>query len=121
MTKKEQKDAAMDQLFGGLTNPSSSSSPQTVQQQEQPSSSELVSISPRQKKYKEENERVCTIVNVELMNKARYIAGKEGLPIRDIFEYGLKYLIKDYESKNGPIHTRKTKAKKGDASKVFDV
>ena len=120
MTKKEKKDAAMDQLFGGLTNPSSSSSQQTVQQQEQPSS-DLVSISPRQKKYKEENERVCTIVNVELMNKARYIAGKEGLPIRDIFEYGLKYLIKDYESKNGPIHTRKTKAKKGDASKVFDV
>lgn len=117
MNKKDKKDAAMDALFGGLTMPSS---PQSPMKEEQPSSS-TPTVSPRQRKYKDENERVCTIINVELMNKARYIAGKEGLNIREIFEVGLKFVVKDYESKNGPIHTRKTKAKKGDASKVFDI
>jgi len=115
--KKNGNKAAMDALFGGLTMPSS---PQPSQEGEQPSAA-APAASSRQKKYKDENERVCTIINVELMNKARYIAGKEGLNIRDIFEVGLKFVVKDYESKNGPIHTRKTKAKKGDASKVFDI
>ena len=55
------------------------------------------------------------------MNKARYIAGKEGINIREVFEAGLNFAIKDYESKNGPIHTRKTKSKKGDAKKIFDI
>lgn len=117
MNKKDKKNAAMDQLFGGLTAPSSPPSPQ---EGEQPVPAKQ-NVSPRQRKYKDENERVCTIINVELMNKARYIAGKEGLNIREIFEVGLKFVVKDYESKNGPIHTRKTKAKKGDASKLFDI
>ncbi len=113
MSKEEQKKGAMDELFKGLINPSTPSA--------QKENEESASVSSKQKKYKEENERVCTIINVELMNKARYIAGKEGLAIRDVFEFGLKFAIKDYESRNGVIRVRKTKPKKGDANKVFDI
>ena len=121
MSKQEQQQAAMAKLFDNLTVPSSSPSQESqatdntppVQQQSQPSQ--------RPKKYDEENERVCTIINVELMNKARYIAGKEGIALRDIFEIGLRFAINDYESSKGPIHVRKTKPKKGDASKVFNI
>ena len=115
MSNKEKKDAAMDQLFGGLTMPSSPSSPSDMPQE----SSQT--LSPRQKKYQEENERITTIVNTEDMNKARFIAAKEGIAIREVIGAGIKLAIKAYESDHGPIHTRKTKGKRGDASKVFNV
>ena len=108
--KKDFSNGAMSELMEGLTNGNTSNSG-TGSNQEQKERS----LSSRQRKYKEENERVCTIINVELMNKARYIN------IREVFEAGLNFAIKDYESKNGPIHTRKTKSKKGDAKKVFDI
>lgn len=114
--KKDFSNGAMSELMEGLTNGNTSNSG-TGSNQEQKERS----LSSRQRKYKEENERVCTIINVELMNKARYIADKEGINIREVFEAGLNFAIKDYESKNGPIHTRKTKSKKGDAKKVFDI
>ena len=117
MSKQEQQKNAMDQLFNSL-----STQPQTVQEsapkQDTKQSAQTSSI---QRKYNEENERVCTIVNVELMNKARYIAGKEGIALRDIFEYGLRFAIIDYEKKHGVISVRKSKPKKGDASKVFNI
>ena len=114
MSKEDQKKGAMDELFKGLTTPSAPSAQQEPEQSAAP-------VSSRQKKYKEENERVCTIMEVAVMNKLRYIAGKEGLALRDLFGTGAKLLIKEYEKEHGEIHARKSKAKKGDASKLFNV
>lgn len=120
MSKEEQKKNAMDKLFSGIAplSPAAPSEAISKQDKEEDTSS---STSSRQKKYNEMNERVCTIMEVEDMNKLRYIAGKESLAIRDLFGISVKKLIKEYEAKNGPIHVRKSKPKKGDVSKVFDI
>lgn len=111
--QKKNREKAMDALFGGLTMPSSSN----TKKEETPSKE----VSDSKKNYSIENERVCTIINSEIMAKVRVIAGKEHLSIRDIFEYGLKYLVHDYESRNGTIHLRDPKTKKGNVSSVFSI
>lgn len=116
MSKEEQKAAAMDNLFKGLTSPSA---PPTQKEEAQPSATAPLSV--RQKKYKEENERVCTIMEVEVMNKLRYISGKEGIALRDLFGTGARMLINEYEKCCGEIRARKSKPKKGDISKLFKV
>ena len=112
MTKQEQKNAAMDQLFGGLTSPAT-----TVPE----SPSETAPISPKQKKYAEENERVCTIINYELAYKARKIAEREDLNIRKVYEEGLRRIISAYEAKNGTIRVARKKGKKGDVDKLSSL
>ena len=112
MTKQEQKNAAMDQLFGGLTSPAT-----TVSE----SPSETAPISPKQKKYAEENERVCTIINYELAYKARKIAEREDLNIREVYEEGLRRIISAYEAKNGTIRVARKKGKKGDVDKLANL
>lgn len=62
-------------------------------------------------------ESVCTVVDVDLMNKVRAIAKKEDLSITTIFEVGLKMAIQNYEAKNGPIRVRQSKKK--DVGDVF--
>lgn len=122
MTKKEQKDEAMNQLFGGLTNPVNNVSESPSEQQELSSSaSETAPISPKQKKYAEENERVCTIINYELAYKARKIAEREDLNIREVYEEGLRRIINAYEAKNGIIRVVRKKGKKGDAEKLSNL
>lgn len=116
MSKEDQKKGAMDALFEGLTTPSAPSA-----QPEREQASATAQLSNKQKKYKEENERVCTIMEVEVMNKLRYIAGKEGVALRDLFGTGAKLLIKEYEKEHGEIRVRKSKSKKGDVSKLFNV
>ena len=121
MSKEEQKKTAMDRLFQGLTPPASASAGSEDGSQQEPEEKSSSATSSRQKKYNEKNERVCTIMEIEDMNKLRYIAGKEGLAIRELFGISVKKLIKEYEGKNGVIPVRKSKKKKGDASKVFDL
>lgn len=119
MTKKERKDAAMDQLFGGLTTPATtvSESPST---DTSPAVSGTAPVSPKQKKYAEENERVCTIINYELAYKARKIAEREDLNIREVYEEGLRRIISAYEAKNGTIRVARKK-KKGDTDKLSSL
>ena len=100
MSNKEKKDAAMDQLFGGLTMPSSPSSPSDMPQE--PSQT----LSPRQKKYQEENERITTIVNTEDMNKALCeITGFAGISFQPnsgaAGEYSGLTVIRNYHIANG--------------------
>lgn len=113
MISDNNRQNAMDQLFGDLgKQESKQSSPQTN------------ATSPRTYNKHErepEDERICTIMKVETMNKLRYINGKEGIPLRELFEIGAKYLIKEYERQHGPIRVRQTKPKKGDASKIFNI
>jgi len=59
-------------------------------------------------------ESVCTVVDVDLMNKVRAIAKKEDLSITTIFEVGLKMAVQTYEAKNGPIRVKQSKKKEID-------
>lgn len=110
MPNSESRQKAMDQLFGGLSNSPSTSSPT-------PSAPNK----PGRKKRQSEDEHITTIMPIELMNKLRYINAKEGIPLRELFALSAKYLIKEYESKKGPIQVRKSKAPKTDASSIFDI
>lgn len=118
MSEKDQKSAAMNDLFNKLT-PEVAAHPQKEEQTSRANYNPPVSPSPR--KYADDHERICTIVPVELMNKVRYIATKEGFPICSIVEVGLQMAVQNYEKNRGPIHARKTKPKKGDASKIFNI
>ncbi len=117
MTKQEKKDAAMDQLFGGLTKPVTTAESSAKQQDFSPAISETAPISPKQKKYADENERICTIINYELAYKARKIAEREDLNIREVYEEGLRRIINAYEAKNGTIRVVRKKGK-GAADKL---
>lgn len=114
MQNSESRQNAMDQLFDGLSN--SSTTPSTL-----PSSAATKSNKPGRKKRQSEDEHITTIMPIELMNKLRYINAKEGIPLRELFALATKYLIKEYESKKGPIQVRKSKAPKTDASSIFDI
>ena len=122
MSKQDQKKDAMDQLFGGLTNPATTVSEKCLSQQESsPASSGTTHVTPKQKKYAEENERICTIINYELAYKARKIAEREDLNIREVYEEGLRRIINAYEAKNGVIRVSKKRGKKGDAEKLSSL
>ena len=122
MTKQEKKNAAMDQLFEGLAKPvATASEPSSEQQESSPAVSGTAPVSPKQKKYAEENERVCTIINYELAYKARKIAEREDLNIREVYEEGLRRIINAYEAKNGTIRVARKKGKKGDADKLSSL
>lgn len=122
MTKQEQKDAAMDQLFGGLTKPATTvpESP-SEQQDSSPAVSGRTSISPKQQKYAEENERVCTILPYEDVYKIKEIARREHFNIRDVYGEAIRRLINSYEAKNGTIRVPKKRGKKGDADKLSSL
>lgn len=122
MTKQEQKDAAMDQLFGGLTKPATTvpESP-SEQQDSSPAASGRTSISPKQQKYAEENERVCTILPYEDVYKIKEIARREHFNIRDVYGEAIRRLINSYEAKNGTIRVPKKRGKKGDADKLSSL
>lgn len=133
MSKEEKKNAAMDELFVGLTVPSAPTNQQEKEktsdavaipakndQQEKEKTSENESV-PVKKKNKEEDVRICTIMEMEIMNKLRYISEKESVALRDLFGTAAKMLIKAYEQNNGEIRARKYKPKKGDVNKLFNI
>ena len=115
MTKKDQQQEAMNRLFDGL------SAPETSPRSRQAVSSESVSsLSPRRQAYDAHNERVCTILDKEKMNKIRYIHRKEGIPLRDIFDTAITLAISSYESVHGVIKID-DKRSKADAKKIFGL
>lgn len=116
MPKKEQIDNAMNELLGGLTANQSGTgqdSPQKTPVKEE--------VSPAQQQHRERYERVCTIQEVELMNKVREIARREGFPIKSVIEFMLQSGVNTYESNNGILRVRKTKGKKSDLSEAFGM
>ena len=116
MSDKTSKETAMDQLFSGLSNPNPPSQGST-----EPATSSAQPSASTRKNKKVEDERVCTIMNVETMNKLRSINGKEGIPLRELFDIAAKYLINAYEAKYGVIRVHKSRPKSGDARKIFDI
>ena len=105
----------MDALLNGLTGNNAN------QQAEQTESKNGTGETPRRgrKKAEAKSERICTIINAELMNKVQAIADKENIAIKDIITKGLTLLVDAYEEKHGTIRLRQ--ARKGDVESVFDL
>ncbi|MBR3455979.1 MAG: hypothetical protein IKH26_11730 [Bacteroidaceae bacterium] len=106
--------SSMDALLNGLTGNNSAAQAEDDNKNNQ-------NETPRRGRKKSEvkMERICTIINAELMNKVRAIADKEHIAIKDIFTKGLTLLVNAYEEKHGTIRLRQTK--KGDVESVFDL
>ena len=117
MSNKEQLDNAMNELFGGLTAKQDKDTESTSSSVTSPSSS----ISPAQQKYRERNTRFCCIVEIELINKVREIARREGVPIKTVIDFMLKNGVESYEKTNGVLRVRKTASKKTDLSEAFGI
>lgn len=114
---------SMDALFGSLVGEPLHQEPAQTKTATPPSSATTpgkeASTSRRGRPSGVKKESVCTIVDVDLMNKVRAIAKKEDLSITTIFEVGLKMAVQNYEAKNGPIRVRQSKKK--DIGDVFGL
>lgn len=118
--KKNLNQNAMESLVSGLTAPVTEASPE-VPAASAPQPKEVFQGSRRGRKPRGKDEEVIsTVVYTELINKARAIAGLEGLAIKDIINKGLEMVIKVYEDKHGTVRPRRPK-KKGDVNDVFDL
>ncbi len=106
---------SMDALFGGLVGEPAKTEQEEKRQSTAPATTlnttKETSASRRGSPSGVKKESVCTVVDVDLMNKVRAIAKKEDLSITTIFEVGLKMAIQNYEAKNGPIRVRQSKKK----------
>jgi len=114
---------SMDALFGSLVGEPLHQEPEQTKTATPPASATTpgkeASTSRRGRPSGVKKESVCTIVDVDLMNKVRAIAKKEDLSITTIFEVGLKMAVQNYEAKNGPIRVRQSKKK--DIGDVFGL
>jgi hypothetical protein len=59
--------------------------------------------------------RICTIANLELMEKLRAIARKENIQIKHVIEAAMKLAVSSYEAKNGKVKL----PNKGNAEGLF--
>lgn len=112
MAKKLNQDAMAD-LVSGLTNSSN-------QEGSSSCSSEQFPVPHRgSKTNRKETEIISTVVEKELIGKARSIAGIEGLNIKDIINKGLSMFISRYEEKKGYVRIHRPR-KKGDIDHLLD-
>lgn len=62
-------------------------------------------------------ERVCTTIDMAIMNKVRALSEKEGVFINDLITLGLNMVIAKYEERHGQI--RPPKSNKGNIDSIF--
>lgn len=101
---------SLDALFSGLTEAAAPASPQkeaTAPQLEKSNRKGDSAIpyraKQRQQEQKRHEERLCTIVNSELVKKIRILASIEGLTIRNVVEAAFQKAISSYELKHGEL------------------
>lgn len=64
-------------------------------------------------------ERICTLIESDVMSKVRTISEKEGLSIASIINLGLKVVVENYEKSHGKV--KGSNFKKGKIDKVFNI
>lgn len=67
-----------------------------------------------------EVESVCTTVPSFLYKKVKMISSIENIPIKDIFNKGLEYIVSAYEEKKGVLTVPESEGK-GDLNKILDL
>lgn len=93
----------LDALFNGLTVTQASD---TSDKSDMPEESSVQSISSRKKKASTSpvtEQRFCSIVKTDTMNKIRAIAKRQGLQVKDIVQTAFEIVVDNYESKFGEI------------------
>lgn len=74
---------------------------------------------PQEKEQKAPTERVCVVVECEVLDKIRAIADKEGISLSSIYNLGLKVVLENYESLHGKVSPKSKK--KGNVDEVFNI
>lgn len=64
-------------------------------------------------------ERVCVVVESEVLDKVRSIADKEGISLSSIYNLGLKVVLENYETTHGKVLPKAKK--KGNVDSVFNI
>lgn len=64
-------------------------------------------------------ERVCVVVECEVLDKIRAIADKEVISLSSIYNLGLKVVLENYESLHGKVSPKSKK--KGNVDEVFNI
>ena len=114
MSKGINKDS-MSSLLEGLTSVRT-----TAAEERRPSSAKEKSVSTSEANPTSKSgskERICTSIDMVVMNKIRAISEKEGVLINELITLGLDMLISKYEDSHGQI--RPKKANKGDITSIF--
>jgi len=99
--KKKFDTPAMNSLLDGLT-----SSPSPVKRGRKISA--------------KEEENVCTKIESSLYKKAKLMSSIENIPIKDIINKGLEYIISTYEAKKGVLEVS-DKGDKGDLNDILGL
>lgn len=66
-----------------------------------------------------DRERICTLIESDVMSKVRAISEKEGLSIASIINLGLKVVVENYEKSHGKV--KGSNFKKGKIDEVFNI
>ena len=113
MAKKINEDAMsslLNGLSGGVSSQAARSESKEAKQEAGTPSTEKPSL-PR--------ERICTLIESDVISKVRTISEKEGLSIASIINLGLKVVVENYEKTHGKV--KGSNFKKGKIDEVFDI
>lgn len=113
MSKKINQDS-MSVLFNGLTKADNSTTQTEVSDDKQ-----ATMVSER-KEVSLRREKLCTLVESDVLSKVRVIAEEEGISIASMVNLGLKVVLENYEKNHGKIKAKSTK-KRGNIDEVFDI
>lgn len=105
----------MDRLFSGLAGKEPDKATIPDEQQDNKVQS-ATSSSGRKTRLK--NERICTYIDQEMMNKVRTLSLTEGVSIKEIITYGLNVVLSRYEEQYGKIRVKKHN--KGNIEKLLN-
>jgi hypothetical protein len=112
---------SMSRLLGGLTGSKSDEETESPKDKQESPRQEATTDAAKEKKPSKAGaeERFCTIVDVEQIEKIRMIAAKEDVTIKDLVSLAFDVIIKKYESLHGKIKVNKHK--KGNLRDVFEL
>lgn len=108
---------SMDELFEGLMGGSSEAVSEQEQEEHVTPPHPMPSVEEKKARrgrpaLQVKKETACVQIDVELLEKVRAIAEKEGLSLTDLHNAGLRMLVRDYESRYGVVRVRQHKKKK---------
>ncbi len=115
---------SMDKLFSGLTRTEVKQEDDSLQeatlQPDTPISTVTnTAASKKSPKGMVEKTHICITLNTETLGKIKAISAKEGIYVRDIFNFALVNVIDRYEELYGKISVKKRK--KGDIGEVLKM
>lgn len=109
---------SMNALLSGLTGSSTASSSIGGVEKEEGTAS-VSEAHPSTGMASVRKERICSVVETEVMAKVRVISEKEGISIASMINLGLKVILENYEKNHGKVKGKASK--RGNIDEVFDI